>query len=743
MMNGLTKKILVFIIVILFFNLNIYLETEKSKQKIIKLVPVLAKTAPVIDGKLDDEIWKSPASVDDVFITYNPTDGDILPQKTKVWLAYDKDNLYFAFYCYDTEPDKIKTSITKRDNSWGDDWCGVALDPLGNKQSLYEFFVNPNGMQGDMYNTPANGENSAPDWVWYSGGRIVNDGYTTEIKIPLKSIRFKHGENVSMNVIFWRRVNRLGMSGAWPEVIPGKGFFNSTTEVVYGKLSKQLLLEFIPSITYGSLWDRESPDTWSKGDSDLNAGISMKYGITSTITAELTVNPDFSQVESDSFQISRNLRYPIFYREKRPFFMESGDLFQLSGSHNNLYPTVHTRKIVDPSWGGRITGDVGKVTFGAMIASDKSSGREFEDETNYYLDKEALYTIGRVKYSLNGDNYIGGLYSGKELGDYYNRVFALDTKFRFGKPHSISANFYNTNTYDPETEDKYSGIAYTGRYNYSTKKLYVGFNFEKYGDNFQMDTAFYRRTNIFFSDLQLIPTFSIKSEKIKWLQSIKPVFLTSYLYDYSTGMTDKYLNIGVIFNFIKNASLTLAWDIFQEENWSGETFDTSGVWGGGGIQLTKWLRINLNLRVKNRIYYDNENPFLGKQFYISSSLTFQPLQTLSFNLSYEYTDFDKKSDGSDVYDYHILYTRATYQPNKHLLFRFLVQYDSYLDTVMSDVLASYELVPGTVIHVGYGSMHENISWDPRSRNWSNDLNARKFYQTSQSFFIKCSYRLQF
>jgi len=138
----------------------------------------------------------------------------------------------------------------------------------------------------------------------------------------------------------------------------------------------------------------------------------------------------------------------------------------------------------------------------------------------------------------------------------------------------------------------------------------------------------------------------------------------------------------------------------------------------------------------------SENPFQGKKKYFSASLKFQPTETLSFYLSYNYTDFNKESDGSDIYDYHIFYTKSTFQPNKHLYFRVLVQYDSYLDTVLSDILASYELIPGTVFHVGYGSMHENRSWDPRNRNWTNDINSQRFYQTSQSFFVKCSYRLQ-
>ena len=291
------------------------------KQNISVLKPVLTKVPPVIDGVLDDEAWKLGPIVDDIFITYNPHYGDVLPKKTRVWMAHDPDNLYFAFYCHDSEPGKIKTSVTKRDNLWNDDWVGLGLDTGGNRQSLYELFVNPSGMQGDLFNTPASGENGAPDWVWYSQGKIVNDGYIVEIKLPLKSIRFKNGKNVEMNVLFWRRISRLGLSGSWPALEPGQGMFNSATKVVFEKLDRQLKLEFLPSITTSSIWDRQNPAAWSDADKSTEFGISAKYGITSAVTAEVTINPDFSQVESDEFQVVVNRRYPIFYSEKRPFFM--------------------------------------------------------------------------------------------------------------------------------------------------------------------------------------------------------------------------------------------------------------------------------------------------------------------------------------------------------------------------------------------------------------------------------------
>jgi len=731
------------LVLLLLAGLGALLISETPVQTVKKLHSIKVSISPKIDGSLDEEVWQEPPTVDDIFITYNPSDGEVLPQKTRVWVAHDEDNLYFAVHCHDTEPDRIKTSVTKRDNMFSDDWFGIALDALGSRQCLYEFFVNPSGIQGDLYNTPASGENSAPDWVWYSGGTLVEDGYTLEIHVPLKSIRFKHGENVGMNILFWRRINRLGMSGAWPQIDPGSGLYNSATEVKFDRLSRQLLLEFLPSVTYGNIWDRQTPDAWSEGDGQVEAGISGKVGITSASTAEFTVNPDFSQVESDTFQITRNRRYPIFYSEKRPFFMEAGDQFDLVGSVNNLWTAVHTRKIVDPVWGTRLTGDLQKFSFAGLVAADRWPGRALEEENNFYRDQKAHYMIGRGKYGLGGDNYLGFLYSGKELGDYHNRVLALDSILRFGKAHRLKANIITTTTQDPQTDESYGGNAYNAQYIYSTQSFFGSIGLEKYDRDFQMDTAFYQRTGIFYTDLWLVPTFTIKSDRLPWLKSIQPVFATSYTHDYHTGMNDRYLNIGANINTLLNGQFTVAWDIIRDESWEGTTYDTGGFWGGGSIQALKWLNLGFSYTFDTPIYYNEQDSFGGRRRLLEPALTFQPMKTLSLRLSYQYTDFDRRDSGEDVYDYHIFYSRGTYQPNRHLFFRALLQYDSDLDVIMGDLLASYELVPGTVLHVGYGSLHENIAWDAVNRRWFNDLQMREFYHKSQSFFVKCSYRLQF
>ena len=187
------------------------------------LIPLRTDTPPVIDGKLDDAVWQQAPSVTG-FKTFFPDYGKDMPDPTVVYYAYDRENLYFAFRCFDSEPDKIKTSVTRRDNVRPDDWICINLDSFNDQQSLYGFYVNPAGIQGDT--RFANGrEDDGIDLIWYSAGHIDDKGYTLEIKIPFKSIRFANREIVEMGVVFERRVSRRAEQGTYPPLKPERGMF--------------------------------------------------------------------------------------------------------------------------------------------------------------------------------------------------------------------------------------------------------------------------------------------------------------------------------------------------------------------------------------------------------------------------------------------------------------------------------------------------------------------------------------
>ena len=726
------------IIVIIAFAIISYAQ-DKPPQDIKILKPVRADIPPVLDGDLDDEVWKSGPIIDDIFISYDPVDGEVLPQRTAVYMAFDLDNLYFAFYCYDTEPNKIKTSVTRRDNLWHDDWVGFSLDATNSRQSAYDLFVNPNGMQADIHRT-ASSQDSYTDWVWYSGGKVVDNGYIIEMRIPLKNIRFASGKNVEMGILFWRRISRLGMSGAWPEIKIGEGVFKSMAKVVYSELDAQLKLEVLPSVTYSGYWNRLSPEEWSSADSRLDFGLSGTYGITSKITADFTVNPDFSQVESDQFQVLVNQRYELFYSEKRPFFMEAGNIFNVAATWGDSWmrTPVHTRRIVDPAWGARLTGELGNNTFALLAAGDEWPGKGLTP----YAGMNANYMIGRSKFSLGGDNYIGLLYSGREFGDQYNRVIGADCYFRLGDGHQLQGHYFYSFTDRADDNGSIEGKEFNIVYNYFDKPIGIKFQVEHFDDDFEMDTAYYLRKGITRYIAYIGPVFYPNPDKVEWIKSITPVVFGTYLHDHTTDMDDTFLLAGVRGSFTKQGYVALEYRHFTE-SYSGELFDQDYFYGYRSAQLTNWLHLQASVRFGDRVYYDPNLPLFGYGLSTSFDFTIQPDDNLTQDFSYTYTDFIKHSNDEEVYDYNIFISRTTYQINKYLFIRAIFQYDSYLDLLLTDLLASFTLIPGTVIHVGYGSIHQELEWWHNEWLQEDTTHLAQFYQTRQSLFFKASYLFQF
>ena len=354
---------------------------------------------PTLDGILDDEAWAGPALPLDTWLSYNPINGEPAAQRTSVWIAYDEHAIYFAFKCFDTEPEKIRTTISRRDTAWNDDWIAISLDSSRAGQVAYHMFINPSGIQMDGLNTGSNGEDMAPDWVWQSAGKVGSDGYSVEVRVPLESIRFRGGSNLpgtpDEREELMRSIGKvLGAAIAAGGLIVG-GLFagqavfassgtsgdqatatarDANGPLMFDELHQPRLLEVIPSATLSRYQTRDAASAWNNPRSKGELGASVKYGVTSTVTLEGTVNPDFSQVESDAFEVEVNNRFPIFFSEKRPFFMEGLGLFNLAGTGGdaNMRTAVHTRRIIDPSGGLKVTGTAGRQSFAFLSAADTS-----------------------------------------------------------------------------------------------------------------------------------------------------------------------------------------------------------------------------------------------------------------------------------------------------------------------------------------------------------------------------------
>src|SRR5436190_12324468 len=343
-----------------------------SAQERTELHVARATVPPKIDGVLDDQAWLGEPLPLGAWISYDPVRGDAAPDRTDVRVTYDDRFIYFAFHCAAADPAAVRTTLSKRDTVFNDDWVGFSLDSTGSHQTSYHFMVNASGVQMDAVNTTASGEKFESDFVWYSAGARAADGYVVALALPLETLRFASGPDVRMGVLFWRHVSRAGMSYSWPDMPPGQWVFDRHAPLVFADLAPRRLREVLPSATWPMAQVRTTPDAWSEVTGHPELGVSGKYGITSQITADATVNPDFSQVESDAFQVQVNQRFPTFFSEKRPFFMEGLGLFSMAGTGGdfNMRSAVHTRRIVDPFWGAKVTGTAGGLAFGVLTASD-------------------------------------------------------------------------------------------------------------------------------------------------------------------------------------------------------------------------------------------------------------------------------------------------------------------------------------------------------------------------------------
>ncbi|HEX8734885.1 MAG TPA: DUF5916 domain-containing protein [Pyrinomonadaceae bacterium] len=429
----------------------------REKAEPIKIVKFAAP--PVIDGKLDDEAWKNAQVLKDFYQTY-PGDNIAPSKPTEVMLGYDEKNLYIAFRCFD-EKDKIRASVAKRDSVTGEDNVRVWLDTYNDQRRAYVLAFNPLGIQQDGIFTEGQGSDFSVDIVMESKGVIEDWGWAVEVKIPFKSLRYAAGKGKLWGFNVARNIDRFNdeMDQWLPDDRNISGFL-----VKHGKLTgldeikTERTLEIVPSITVSETgrrvrqFPRYLVNQVGYYDPVLNPtglpeqgrfvnqpikqdiGVTMKYTITPNITLDAAYNPDFAEIEADALVVTANQRFPIFFQEKRPFFLEGADIF------NSPLQIFYSRNIVDPDIAAKLTGKVGKNSFGLLVASDNAPGNYEEDDRNdpsvlprisEFVDKNSMFAVLRVKRDFGKNNNIGFFGTYRGFPEQKNLVGGFDGKFKF------------------------------------------------------------------------------------------------------------------------------------------------------------------------------------------------------------------------------------------------------------------------------------------------------------------------
>jgi hypothetical protein len=692
-------------------------------ERLPPIAPLRTDTPPVIDGVLDDPVWKQ-APTETGFKTWRPDFGKDMHEKTVVYYAYDRENLYFAYRCYDSEPSKIKASITARDTINQDDWICLNLDTFNDQQSLYALYVNPLGIQGDS-RFEGGQEDFTIDVVWYSAGRIDDEGYTIEVRIPFKSIRYRSREPVEMGIIFERSISRYSESGTYPALDPVRGFdfLTQTRPLHFTDIKHYTLLEILPAFTYGRTSQIEAGSLEPQKDrSDLS--LTVKYGLTSQLILDGTINPDFSQVESDAGQVDFNLRYALFYPEKRPFFLEGREKFTLAATEegNPLDSVVHTRTIVDPLIAFKLNGKVGpRDTIASIYAMDDLPSGSAEDY--------AHVTVARYKHALSDDSFVGGVWTGRFEGSRYNVVAGSDGYIRVNPSSTFSYQALASQTKMGAGEGEVEGHALNFIYFYQTRNHLFEVTFQDLGKDFMTETGYLTRNGLTRLKVGFLPLIYPKS---RTFLRVDPLFHTINIRDKFSGLFETYNTFDLRLIMPRNTTIA-AGGRYQTEVFLGQRFGRSGFRLIGTSQVTKQLLFSTRYVYGQKIRYV-ENPYQGRGSDAIFSTTYLPSEKLHFELALAYSDFYRSTDGTREYDYTIIRSANTYQFNKYLFFRAIVEYNSFYKQMMTDLLASFTYIPGTVVHIGYGSLYEKTAW--REEEY---VPSDRFLETKRSFFFKVSY----
>ena len=730
------------------------------------VLPERTTTAPRIDGSLDDPVWERATRITEL-VQQRPLDGAPATEDTDVFIAYDNENLYFGIHAHYSESALIRANRADRDQTFIDDTVAVYFDPFLDQQRAYVFSVNGYGVQADSLlessteripgggggggggggRTPGSGRGGmsaalaaslgAPptgdlswDALFASGGRLVDDGWTAEMAIPFKSLRYPErgpGEPHRWGFQIVRTIFGKDEADVWSPVSRGLAGFLTQMGLLDGitNLSTSRNLEILPTVTairFGSL---DTATGAFDEETQPEGAVNVKYGVTPNLTADFTYNPDFSQIESDSPQIEINQRFPLFFPELRPFFLEGQEVFTVPGQVNLL----HTRTIIDPRYGAKLTGKVGDTTLGVLVANDEAPGKR--DDLIDAIGKTSRVFVGRARYDMYAESSVGVMATGREFLDSYSRVAAVDGRFRLGRTSSVTMLYAGSQHRDDEGAERTGPTAHVA-YNRQGRNLSYGAGFDTVDPDFRTDTGFVQRVDTRSAQANAAYRWWPNNLMINW----GPYASYGRIYDFGGILQDEQSGLGVR-GTLANGIITVANVNRDMERYGGFDFLKTSAFVGGGVSASRKIALGGFLNWGDQIRY-GDDPFLGRSVNSTVFVNLRPTSRLSADLTLITSRLHDPMTEALVFDVKILRTFTTYQFTNRLAVRNILEYDSLNGTLGANVLFTYRVNAGTVFFIGYDDHYQQ----------GDQLDARRFpttafQQTNRAFFTKLSYLFRY
>jgi hypothetical protein len=758
---------------------------------------------PLIDGKVDDEVWKNAAVLGDFYQT-QPGDNIAPSYQTHVLLGFDSKTLYIAFRVND-EPGKVRATVAKRDEIWDDDTVHVLLDTYNDQRKAYILGFNPLGIQSDGIVTETSEgsrEDLSLDIVMDSKGSLTEDGYVVEVAIPFKSLRYEAGKGKLWGFNAVRRIRRLdNENDSWMPISRDKsGTLNQEGHVTgLEGISTERTLEIIPTFTLSETGRRvrtvsvnainadpalRDPGRFVNLPVEADPGLNIKFGITPTITLDLTANPDFAQVEADQPVLTANQRFPIFFSEKRPFFLEGADIFQTP------LQAVHTRTIIDPDYAVKLSGKQGRNSFGLLLASDNAPGNFTEEERNdpevfpdiaKFLHKNAYVGILRLKRDIGKENTLGLIATSYNFIERHNQLAGIDGYFRLDAQKTFSFQVLGTTSrglfFGPELNDSVyrTGNAVGYYWNLDKTGRHIGYTFQGQGRtrDYRSDVGFVRRTNTNYqgSFFRYSTDPKPKAKLISW----RVIGGTEVNYDWRGRMQNLggFTNIG--FDLTKQTFFNVGYNefyerLFEEEFGAKRTMSQPGAFFGDdserstrGRAVHGFFGTNFSKRFSSFIFAGHRrnvfdfdfgagprfprvsraglvdpdaplDPGPANTFDLGVSVEYKPTAALRVSLDYNRNRFNRNDTGRLVFIDNIYSFKSTYQFTRFVFVRARLDYDSLGSSVRGQYLFGWTPNPGTAFYAGYNDDLNYNGFSPFTNHAE-----RGFHRNGRTFFIKTSY----
>lgn len=654
---------------------------------------------PQIDGIKENPLWKKAATLDS-FTQYEPKEGAAPSEKTLVYMGYAQKNLYIAVRAFDSNPQAIRSCLTKRDEVHGDDQITFYFDTFRDRKKAFTFQVNPCGVQTDgvykeMKRRRRGGGFQKIDKSWdtyfTTDARVDEKGYFVEMAIPFKSLRFPNRKTQLWGLQIKREIPRKNEEIYWyPRSRDVNGFLvQSGTLEISGDIEKGRNVEVLPVVT----GRKERSKSFNP-----QAGLNLKYGVTSDMTLDFAYNPDFSQVEADMPQIDVNQRYDLYYPEKRPFFLEGKDIF------DTPVELVYTRTIVNPQYGFKLTGKTGKYSIGVLSAYDETPPEiNFSSQEDEPLapSSRALVNVFRMKRDLFKESYVGFILTDKEAGanwgglsENYNRVAGIDGHFKFNKYYRFTFQIMGSQS---QKRNQKSGFipAMNFKFNRNSRHWRLSAEYKSLPDAFEASTGFIRRRDI--QSLSTRVSYAFLPQN-KYIVDIRPSFEYKRIYNFDNTLTDEEFQVG---GFISGWRGTFIYGGFTSrlERYEGIDFHKNSFRAHINSEPLSWLSGNISFSFGDGIYY-SDNPYLGYKTSLGFRLTLKPLANLRAFYKFQNNRFFKEMGGEKVYDVNILSQRINFQFSRTLSLRLITDYNDYYKKLYNSILLSYVYNPGTVFYLG-------------------------------------------